>query len=267
MHAERSVPLAIGAALLAAGCAGVGASRKLDVGGHRLQIVCAGRGSPPVVMDSGLGDSHDTWEEVLPEVARFTRVCAYDRAGLGKSDPGPMPRTSRVIVSELRALLREAGVNGPYALVGHSFGGLNMSLFAASHPEEIAGLVLVDATHVDYPARERTLRSPTERFQIESAFGMARPAARSEYESMVESVAQVKAAGPLPDVPVIVISAEQSGSSEQLRVLWMDLQADLVRSAPHALQIVAEGSGHYIPFDRPDLVIEAIRRVVEDARR
>jgi pimeloyl-ACP methyl ester carboxylesterase len=118
--------------------------RLVDVGGHRLHIQTKGNGEPTVIFDAGLPGSVLSWHHVLPDLSRLVRAVAYDRAGLGWSDPGPEPRTAERIVEELRRLLDRAGVGPPYILVGHSYGGLTMRLFAALHPHEVAGLVLVD---------------------------------------------------------------------------------------------------------------------------
>ncbi len=119
----------------------------VDVGGHRLHLYCTGEGSPTVVMDAGLPGTSLSWRLVQTEVARFTRVCSYDRAGLGWSDPSPNPRTSQRIVEELHTLLTNAGIKPPYVLVGHSFGGFTVRLYAARYPQEVVGIVLVDAIH------------------------------------------------------------------------------------------------------------------------
>ena len=121
----------------------------VNVAGFRLNLYCTGRGNPTVVLEAGLADSLDSWRPVQPEIARFARVCSYDRAGYGYSDPGPMPRTSERIASELHAALRSAGEKPPYLLVGHSFGGFNIRVFNGKFPDEVAGLVLVDATQED----------------------------------------------------------------------------------------------------------------------
>ncbi|MGH2486629.1 MAG: alpha/beta hydrolase, partial [Ktedonobacterales bacterium] len=125
----------------------------VDVGGHRLFMRVTGERGPVVVLDAGLGHTSATWSLVWPEVARFARAVVYDRAGYGWSDPGPLPRTSAVIADELHTALARAGLPGPYALVGHSFGGLNMCAFAFKYPEEVAGLVLVDALSPSIEAR------------------------------------------------------------------------------------------------------------------
>ncbi len=119
----------------------------VNVGGHRLHIYCMGEGTPAVVMDSGFPASSLSWTFVQPAVARFTHACSYDRSGLGWSDAGPMPRSSRQIVEELRALLLNAGIEGPFVLVGHSFGTFTVRLFASTYPGDVVGLVLVDPIH------------------------------------------------------------------------------------------------------------------------
>jgi pimeloyl-ACP methyl ester carboxylesterase len=119
----------------------------VDVGGYRLHLNCRGSGGPVIVLLPGSGDFSFDWALVQPEVARSARVCAYDRAGSAWSDPGPTPRTMRQEARELRALLRAASEAPPYVLVGHSLGGLVARTYAAAYPGDVAGMVLVAATH------------------------------------------------------------------------------------------------------------------------
>jgi pimeloyl-ACP methyl ester carboxylesterase len=121
--------------------------RMIDVGGYQLRIYCIGKGNPTVIMEAGLGNPGLAWSLVQPEIAKHTQVCVYDRAGLGWSDPSPHERTADVMVNELHALLWNAGIEVPYILVGHSFGGLLMRLYAHKYPADITGLVLVDSYH------------------------------------------------------------------------------------------------------------------------
>ena len=136
----------------------------VDVGGYKMHIFCTGQGSPTVIMDAGNNDFSVVWARVQPEVARFTRVCAYDRAGFGWSEPGLEPRTSEIMVKELHILLVNAMVEKPYVLVGHSFGGMNMRLYLHDYPDEVTGMVLVDSAH-----EEQTIRVPA----LQKAAGQA----------------------------------------------------------------------------------------------
>jgi pimeloyl-ACP methyl ester carboxylesterase len=250
---------------LAAAPASARPARRVDVGGYRLNLHCVGEGAPTVVLDAGAGDSSETWDWVVPGVREFTRVCVYDRAGLGRSDPGPMPRTSERIAVELKALLSRAGIRGPYVLAGHSFGGLNMRLYAALHPDEVAGLVLVDATPEDFPAREQALRTRDESEKLLTAKSIASPALRAELDAMLASVAAVRAA-PQVGADVIVISAAHPAGSAQFVAVWAELQEKMVSRFPHANQVIAEQSGHYIQYDEPDLIVNALRELVFAAR-
>lgn len=118
-----------------------------QVEGRAMHLYCTGEGAPTVILDSGIGSAALGWGLVQPEVAKFTRVCSYDRAGYGWSEPGPLPRTSGRIADELHGLLNSAGITGPLVLVGHSFGGGNVQVYAQRHPLEVAGMVLVDSIH------------------------------------------------------------------------------------------------------------------------
>src|SRR5215470_2629213 len=119
----------------------------VDLGGRRLHINCTGKGQPTIVMEAGAGDFSFDWGLVQPQVARFARVCSYDRAGYAWSDPGPMPRTMRQIAFELHTGLLKAGVKEPYILVGHSLGGAIVRTYVGQYPKEVVGMVLVDSVH------------------------------------------------------------------------------------------------------------------------
>src|SRR5215216_6481063 len=127
----------------------------VDVSTHTLHINCLGEGSPTVILEAANLGMSAHWVRVQQQVAKATRVCAYDRAGLGWSERGPEPRDARKISSELHTLLKDAGIEGPYVLVGHSYGGLYVRMYAARYPNQVAGLVLVDSSHP-----EQFTRSP-----------------------------------------------------------------------------------------------------------
>ncbi len=135
--------------------------QRVDVGGFRLHIHCAGTGSPVVVIDAGNGDFSLGWQGIQPEVAKSTRICTYDRAGYGWSDPSPNPRTAESFSAELHSLLVNAGEQPPYILVGQSLGGFSVRMFASQYPGEVSGMVLVDAAH-----EQQLERFPPEYAQI-----------------------------------------------------------------------------------------------------
>lgn len=218
----------------------------VDVGGYHLHTNCSGEGKPTVVIDSGLGDFSLGWSLVQPEVAKFTRVCTYDRAGYGWSDLGPKPRTSQQIVRELHALLASAGIEKPYVLVGQSGGGLNVRLYASQYPGDVVGMVLVDPGHEEqwsrFPAQVWEMQIANMRvikfLSLLTKLGLLRLFGRltgppesvkklpseiqpmylaafsasyfntflDEFASLEESFAQVRTTGALGDIPLIVLT-------------------------------------------------------------
>ena len=153
----------------------------VDVGGYRLHLACQGDGGPTVVMEAAIGETGLMWSLVQPAVAKTTRACVYDRAGLGWSDPSPRPRTAEIMVEELHTLLGTAQVPGPYVLVGHSFGGLLVRLYAARHPQGVAGLVLVDSAH-----EQQYRRAPTE---IQELLPQFEEQARQQFQGLKALIA------------------------------------------------------------------------------
>jgi len=292
----------------------------VNVDGYRLHLNCRGQGSPTVVIEAGAADCSLAWGPVQREVARFTRVCTYDRAGLGWSERSPQPRTAHNLVEDLHTLLARSGVKPPYVLVGHSLGGLFVRLYAHEHPDQVAGMVLVDAVHEElflrYPEAFNSLRQrglkpmawflrlgqmtvaagafalapklypqqmlsfvPEEAREtylgIMSADAKCLAAVREEYGAVDDYHASVRAAHitSLGDIPLIVLSHGQTqrvpGLSEEVNQqkeqTEQQMQVELAAQSSRGKRIVAEKSGHLIQLDQPELVIDAIRQVVEAA--
>jgi pimeloyl-ACP methyl ester carboxylesterase len=266
-------------------------------GGRRLWVECRGTGSPTVILEAGAGNNGQTWDTVglppgslqtavLPGVAAFTRVCAYDRPGTildaelrSRSDPAPMPRTAADIVDDLHALLAAAAIPGPYVLAGHSFGGLVARLYAATYPDAVVGLVLVDAAHEDYYAAQREALTPEQQMAM-TRLAEEGPAELADYAERERldtntSAAQMRAAAaasPLRALPLVVLTHGHPWDwppdypADELEAIWTPLQEQLAALVPDSRLVVAKQSGHFIPGDQPELVIAAIRDVVDAVR-
>jgi len=139
----------------------------VDVGGYKLHINCTGQGSPTVILEAGTGDYSVIWASVQPEVSKTNRVCSYDRAGYGWSEPSPLPRTANGEVEELHALLINANIQGPYVLVGHSLGGMLVRMYAYNYPNEVLGMVLVDSFHEERPIRNPELAKLNQNISVQ----------------------------------------------------------------------------------------------------
>lgn len=261
--------------------------RFASLGTHRLHYHCIGSGEPTVVIDAGLGGSGLDWTSVQREVAAFTRVCTYDRAGYGWSDPGPAPRTTARTVDELRALLASAGETPPFVLVGHSFGGVTVRLMAATHPAEALGLILVESSHPDeLPMSEATAhpgRNAINQKLLSASAGelpLHLQAARflntrrkalfaqmDELAHFSDSASQIRAAGMVPNIPLIVIARDgRPGMDPDRERHWRNLQHDLSRLAPDGRLVVARGAGHNVHLERPEVVVSAIGRMIRYLR-
>jgi pimeloyl-ACP methyl ester carboxylesterase len=181
--------------------------RLISVGTHRLHLLCSGEGSPTVVFDAALGASSLSWSLVHPRVAGFAQACVYDRAGFGWSDAGPLPRTAGRIADELHELLRRGDVRPPYVLVGHSFGGLVMRLFAARHREEVAGLILIEPAIPE----EWAAPSANSRALIQRGTRLCGVGARAARLGIARVVAGLVRLGALAPARAIVRSVSRGG--------------------------------------------------------
>lgn len=286
----------------------------VDVGGHELHIHCVGTGSPTVILESGLGSGVLSWQLVQDEIARTTRVCSYDRAGLGWSDPAPAQQDLEQVVASLQELLKAADVGGPYVLAGHSLGGILVRVFATSWPQDVVGLVLVDSSHEGQrprlPAEMWTMLEGYQlmlrRMRLVAPFGLLRFTAMDDISGYLPdslratgtalghrshtidtvhrewtlfntSQFEVLEPGYFSAMPLFVLTrgkpvsdAEAPGLSTETRQefsrSWNELQQELAALSSNSARVIAENSEHYIMIDQPELVVDAVQRVVEAAR-
>ncbi len=275
----------------------------VDIGGGRqIYLECSGTGSPTVVLESGLRGSADVWSmssagepapTVFPEVAKFTRVCVYDRPGTvvggespSRSDPVSQPITAQDVVADLHALLNAAEEPGPYVLVGHSYGGLIVRLYASTYPQNVSGLVLIDALSEEL----QTGMTPEQRALWKPLIDVTQEDI-AEYKDIERfdsdrSFEEVRAAAALRPLPLVVLSADRpwgpqippliaSGALPPdtppdfgyvIDAAQKPAQEDLAKLVPNAEHITETNSGHDIQNEQPQLVIDAIRQVVDAAR-
>ncbi|MFC0187232.1 alpha/beta fold hydrolase [Fictibacillus aquaticus] len=232
----------------------------VKVNGVNLFVKVLGEPSnkPAVIMDAGYGDYSKTWDLIVPDLARETQVLVYDRAGLGRSETSTNPRTSREMVKELHELLDALELKIPYILVGHSFGGVNMRLYASTYPEEICGLILIDSTPEDYV--ERFLPTMSDDFQkaYNSQF-----IHEGNYDEFIESLRQVNDLRSTLPIPLTVICAgKKSHYSKASQELWNEMQRELLSLSTEGTFVLAENSAHYVQHDEPELVLREIKGLI-----
>jgi pimeloyl-ACP methyl ester carboxylesterase len=265
----------------------------VEVGDHRLHINCTGTGSPTVVIVSGLGDWSTSWGgAVQPDVAKTTRACTYDRAGLGWSDASSLPSDAAQFASELHTLLQNANVPGPYVLVGHSLGGFIVRIFAHDYASEVAGVVLVDSMNPrqvteslsNSLARGSSMQALVARFGVGRllvklpALAPSLPAGyeahyplyirpqslqttANEYRGLPASAAQAAAVQSFGDLPLIVLTAKGNDLPG-----WPAWQTELLQLSSNSQHLFAEQSGHTIQFDEPEAAVAAILQMVQQVR-
>jgi pimeloyl-ACP methyl ester carboxylesterase len=270
------------------------------IGGRKLYIACRGKGSPTVILIGGLRASADDWMETLAgkpnvfsAVAAFTRVCAYDRPGTpvgdqpSRSDPVAQPTTAADAVADLHALIVAAGIETPAVLVGHSYGGLITRLYASTYPDEVSGMVLVDALSEGLRQAETQQEWATQRELISGHTNdSVRLYPALEQLDVDRSFDQLLASSPIKPMPLIVLSADRPWGPQVPALIakgelpadvpkdfgyvtdraQKEAQAKLAALVPGAKHITETHSGHEIHKDQPQLVTDAIREVVEAVR-
>lgn len=288
----------------------------VNVDGHRMHLYCTGSGTPTLVLESGGAESYLVWGKVQPSLSRVTRVCSYDRAGLGWSEAVPGPRDSAHVAEQLHALLTQAGIHGPLVLMGHSAGGLYIRTYAKRFPTDIAGLVFVDATTpsgfrklpasmaaLDYHSSAQMAvfkamialgiprifgqcETPPPGFEATANLWRAdacKPAyvtaVRREQAALPQSIAQAAQATSFGDLPILVLSRDpllprpahlpvpvSASDWQQGNAIHDARQQKLIRLSTRSRRVIAKGSGHYIHFDRPDLLVREVDAFVQRVR-
>jgi len=280
----------------------------IDVGGYRLHLYCTGAntdGSPTVILETGLGSISSAWAWVQPEIAKATRVCSYDRAGMGWSDPGPEPRDGQHIAQELHALLHNANIPGPYILVGWSYGGMYVQEYARQYDDEVVGLVLLDSSHPDQwtstPEGQAQFESNTRiyslaptlvRLGVMRVLGLLQPdsglptpdndvlkasfaatkdwdAQSAEFLASLATANEVRESELLDSIPLFVLSATEHGTPAAQEQVWQTWQTELASLSTNSVHHVVNGADHASFWRDPETVkvsVTAILEVVDAAR-
>lgn len=242
--------------------------QRLQTRAGTLEYVLSGQGAPTLVLLNGAGVTLDGWRTLYPEIEALGTVFAWNRFGVGGSDPPRLKQTGAVVIAALRELLSYAGLTPPYLLVGHSLGGLYANLFARMHPAEVAGMVFLEATH----PRDREMLKRHES-QLAAVLGklfalpqkLFRANLHLEIEWVDATAQEVACAGPFPPVPLTVVTGGNDPpkwlmTPEALRIRRAH-QQELARLSPQGQQVIASMSGHFPQLTQPDLVLDVLRRM------
>jgi pimeloyl-ACP methyl ester carboxylesterase len=251
----------------------------VDVGGHRLDVLRAGSGGPAIIFEAGLGDDLGDWARVWPAAAEFSTVVVYSRSGLGRSELGPGDHSARTEMTELHVLLGKLLLKPPYVLVGRSYGGLLLRLYTSLYPTDVAGLVLVDGTHEQQVKRWGVLDSTYPgafRAYYDSVLKSMKPGAEADETRetvRIQAAGTVEGLMPLPDIPIAVLTSMRVNpavpyvnGTARGHEAWREMHDEWFKRSHNGEHIVTTRSGHAIQDAEPQLVIDAIRFVLDRVR-
>ena len=257
-------------------CSHGDAGSKINIGGRKLFIDCRGKGTPTVILESGLTSDTSDWNDVIDKIAKFSRVCAYDRANNGQSDSVGL-HTGAQNIADLQRLLEKKGVQAPYVLVAWSFGGPIARLYAARHPQQVVGMVLVDTDPEDY----RKLGSPYVPDDVrEKSYWAPENAEKLDLDATLDLVRAESTPGSFDSKPLVILTPRvpnsgnigEGGSQglpgprvKELDVLYLRLERAMAELSSQSQLMLVDGTGHCIQCDQPEVVVDAVREVVRKA--
>jgi len=247
--------------------------RQLQTASGKLQYILSGRGGPAILLFNGAGVTLEGWRGLYPAIEQLGTVLAWNRFGAGGSSKPAQPQTGTVVIACLRELLAHAGLQPPYVLLAHSLGGLFAQLFARLSPQEVAGVLFLEATH---PQDKEMLKGHESQLAavLGKLFALPQKLFRGNLHAEVDwidaTVRELAAAGPFPDVPLTVITGGNTPPRwlmppEALRIRRAN-QADLARLSPQGRQVIAEKSGHFPQLTQPELVCRELARLAALSR-
>ncbi|WP_181899471.1 alpha/beta fold hydrolase [Flagellimonas nanhaiensis] len=247
-----------------ANCSSLQNTTQQTVNGRIVEHVVKGNGKVSIVLETGMGPTIDTWRNILDTLSTVSKVYAYNRPGYGTSSLHNPPFTVTDVAKQLHDNLKSSNIPPPYLLVGHSAGGLYINMFARLFPDEVAGVIFLDASHpqqFEYFKNEQQLLYNTLTLSIKKS------TRKYELDIVKNTLSDFEKAPPFPKVPISVLTAGKKSSfleSNEMRQQWLIFQKELSQLSPKSNHIIVEGSGHYIHQNRPDVVIEEIKRILDN---
>jgi len=252
--------------------------KMVDVGGRKLHACFYGKGSPAVILVSGFGATQTYWNPVIPDLAAQTTVVTFDRAGIGKSEINDLPTHGLQSAKDLHVLLEKTNVPKPYILIGHSYGGDVVRLFAFLYPGDMGGMILEDAQHEGILDEQRKILKGKDREILEEMATRfsppENPITEGDYRNITHE--QLKNNKRLPDIPfVVMIAGDRSQhmppvfseeAIEKIAELGMEMHKKMVALIPGGKYIIVEGAGHNIHLEKPGALIGPIIDMITDAR-